>query len=57
MASRSPDAESQVDAVQHVVARTVGEPQVVADQVHALGQPVASLAVGLDLGDAEQPTR
>ncbi len=57
MARRSPDAESQVDAVQHVVPLAVGEAEVVADQVGAVGQPVAGLAVGPHLGDAEQPAR
>ena len=57
MASRSPTPQAQVDAVQHVVALAVGEAEVVADQVDAVGQPVAGLAVGPDLGDAEQPAR
>ena len=54
MASRSPGAEPQVDAVEHVVSLAVGEAEVLADEVGAVGQPVAGGAVGPDLGDPEQ---
>ena len=57
MASRSPVRRSQVDAVQHVVALAVGEAQVLADQVGAVGQLGAGDAVGRHLGDAEQAAR
>ena len=50
-------AEPEVDAVQHVVALAVGEAEVLADEVDAVGQPVAGRAVRPDLGDAEQPAR
>jgi hypothetical protein len=41
--------------VQHVVSFPVGEAEVLADEVDAVRQAVAGCAVGLDLGDPEQP--
>ena len=47
-------AQPQVDAVQHVVALAVGEAEVLGGQLDPVGQPVAGLAIGRHLGDAEQ---